>query len=324
MVDLNANRQTAADALLGFSKYFHRGEISPDHRALHKVGGRSADDFYRDRWAYDKVVRSTHGVNCTGSCSWKIYVKDGIITWEAQQTDYPSIGAGQARVRAARLPARRVVLLVHLFAGAGALPVCARRRCWSCTARPRQRLKDPVLAWADVVDDPEKSRRYKAARGMGGFVRAEWWEADRDRRGRARAHDQTYGPDRVAGFSPIPAMSMVSHAVGARFISLIGGAMLSFYDWYADLPVASPQVFGDQTDVPESADWFDAGYLIMWGSNVPVTRTPGRALHDRGPLPRSERWSSSRRTTATTRSSPTSGCRRGQAPTPRWRCRWVM
>ncbi|NEC93114.1 molybdopterin-dependent oxidoreductase, partial [Streptomyces sp. SID12501] len=44
--------------------------------------------------------------------------------------------------------------------------------------------------------------------------------------------------------------------------------------WYADLPVASPQVFGDQTDVPESADWWNAAYLIMWGSNVPVTRTP--------------------------------------------------
>ncbi len=50
--------------------------------------------------------------------------------------------------------------------------------------------------------------------------------------------------------------------------------MLSFYDWYADLPVASPQVFGDQTDVPESGDWWDAAYLMMWGSNVPVTRTP--------------------------------------------------
>ena len=50
--------------------------------------------------------------------------------------------------------------------------------------------------------------------------------------------------------------------------------MLSFYDWYADLPVASPQVFGDQTDVPESGDWWNAGYLIMWGSNLPVTRTP--------------------------------------------------
>ncbi|CAM5425647.1 hypothetical protein STENM36S_02293 [Streptomyces tendae] len=85
---------------------------------------------------------------------------------------------------------------------------------------------------------------------------------------------RTWGPDRVAGFSPIPAMSMVSHAAGARFHSLIGAPMLSFYDWYADLPVASPQVFGDQTDVPESGDWWDAAYLIMWGTNVPVTRTP--------------------------------------------------
>ena len=38
--------------------------------------------------------------------------------------------------------------------------------------------------------------------------------------------------------------------------------------------MASPQVFGDQTDVPESGDWWDASYLMMWGSNVPVTRTP--------------------------------------------------
>ncbi len=36
-----------------------------------------------------KIVRSTHGVNCTGSCSWKSYVKNGLVTWETQQTDYP-------------------------------------------------------------------------------------------------------------------------------------------------------------------------------------------------------------------------------------------
>lgn len=46
---------------------------------------------------------------------------------------------------------------------------------------------------------------------------------------------KTYGPDRCSGFSPIPAMSMVSHCVGTRFIQLIGGVMTSFYDWYADL-----------------------------------------------------------------------------------------
>ena len=55
---------------------------------------------------------------------------------------------------------------------------------------------------------------------------------------------------------------------------MIGGICLSFYDWYADLPPASPQIWGDQTDVPESADWWNASYIIIWGSNIPQTRTP--------------------------------------------------
>lgn len=50
---------------------------------------RDWEDGYRSRWQHDKIVRSTHGVNCTGSCSWKIYVKNGLVTWETQQTDYP-------------------------------------------------------------------------------------------------------------------------------------------------------------------------------------------------------------------------------------------
>ena len=83
-----------------------------------------------------------------------------------------------------------------------------------------------------------------------------------------------YGPDRNVGFSPIPAMSMLSHAAGDRFMQLMGGPMLSFYDWYADLPPASPQIWGDQTDVPESSDWYNSGYIMTWGSNVPMTRTP--------------------------------------------------
>ena len=85
---------------------------------------------------------------------------------------------------------------------------------------------------------------------------------------------KNYGPDRIIGFSPIPAMSMVSYAAGARYLSLLGGVCLSFYDWYCDLPPASPQTWGEQTDVPESADWYNAGFLILWGSNVPQTRTP--------------------------------------------------
>ncbi|VDY42228.1 respiratory nitrate reductase 2 subunit alpha [Salmonella enterica subsp. enterica serovar Daytona] len=36
------------------------------------------------------------------------------------------------------------------------------------------------------------------------------------------------------GFHPIPAMSMVSYAAGTRYLSLLGGTCLSFYDWYCD------------------------------------------------------------------------------------------
>ena len=138
----------------------------------------------------------------------------------------------------------------------------------------RTRLGDPVAAWAEITGDPERAARYKNARGKGGFVRSTWPEVTELI---AAAHVHTvkaYGPDRVVGFSPIPAMSQVSYAAGTRFLSMIGGTILSFYDWYADMPVASPQVFGDQTDVPESGDWWNAAYLIIWGTNLPITRTP--------------------------------------------------
>ena len=262
-----------SDALIRTRRFFTRAEVSADLRTLHQIGGRQADEFYRDRWSHDKVVRSTHGVNCTGSCSWQVYVKDGIITWESQQTDYPSVGPDSPEYEPRGCP-RGAAFSWYTYSPTRVRYPYVRGVLLQAYREAKARTGDPVLAWAAVVQDPETARRYKAARGRGGLVRASWDEAV-ELVAAAHVHTiKTYGPDRVAGFSPIPAMSMVSHASGARFVSLIGGSMLSFYDWYADLPVASPQVFGDQTDVPESGDWWDAGYLIMWGSNLPVTRTP--------------------------------------------------
>ena len=138
----------------------------------------------------------------------------------------------------------------------------------------KARHGDPVAAWASIVENPEQARLYKSQRGHGGLVRASWEEAVEMV---AAAHVHTikrYGPDRVAGFSPIPAMSMVA---------VRRGSAVRLADRRSDAVVLrlvrrsarrQPQVFGDQTDVPESGDWWDASYLILWGSNVPVTRTP--------------------------------------------------
>ncbi|HTJ71512.1 MAG TPA: nitrate reductase subunit alpha [Actinospica sp.] len=261
------------DLLLRLGSAFRRVETSPDHRVEFLTGGREGDVFYRDRWSHDKVVHSTHGVNCTGSCRWKVYVKDGVITWETQETDYPSVGPDRPEYEPRGCP-RGAAFSWYTYSPTRVRYPYARGTLLRSYREAKARLGDPVLAWADVVGDPVRREAYHRARGKGGLVRVSWDEALEIA---AAAHVHTireHGPDRVAGFSPIPAMSMVSHAAGARFMSLIGAPMLSFYDWYADLPVASPQVFGDQTDVPESGDWWDAAYLIMWGSNVPVTRTP--------------------------------------------------
>ncbi|MTL13775.1 nitrate reductase subunit alpha [Nocardia seriolae] len=261
------------EALIRSRRFFTRTEMSPDLRSEYLRGGRQADDFYRDRWSHDKVVRSTHGVNCTGSCSWKVYVKDGIITWETQATDYPSTGPDRPEYEPRGCP-RGAAFSWYTYSPTRVRYPYIRGVLLEMYREAKARTADPVLAWESIVTDPEKARHYKSLRGRGGLVRASWDEAVELI---AAAHVYTvkaFGPDRIAGFSPIPAMSMASFAAGSRFMSLVGGCMLSFYDFYADLPVASPQVFGDQTDVPESGDWWDAGYLIMWGSNVPVTRTP--------------------------------------------------
>jgi nitrate reductase alpha subunit len=234
---------------------------------------RDWEDGYRSRWQHDKIVRSTHGVNCTGSCSWKIYVKNGLVTWETQQTDYPRTRPDMPNHEPRGCP-RGASYSWYLYSANRLKYPQMRKLLLSLWREARGAHEDPVDAWAAIMDNPAAVRRYKQARGRGGFVRTTWEEANELIAAANVYTAKTYGPDRIIGFSPIPAMSMVSYAAGTRYLSLIGGVCLSFYDWYCDLPPASPMTWGEQTDVPEAADWYNSSYIIAWGSNVPQTRTP--------------------------------------------------
>ncbi|MED5621880.1 nitrate reductase subunit alpha [Ideonella sp. BN130291] len=233
---------------------------------------RTWEDAYRARWQHDKIVRSTHGVNCTGSCSWKIYVKGGIVTWETQQTDYPRTRWDLPN-HEPRGCARGASYSWYLYSANRVKYPLVRGRLLKHWREARATL-DPVDAWTAIVNDPAKRADWQKQRGLGGFVRSSWDEVN-EIVAAANVHTiKQHGPDRIIGFSPIPAMSMVSYAAGSRYLSLIGGVCMSFYDWYCDLPPSSPQTWGEQTDVPESADWYNSTYIIAWGSNVPQTRTP--------------------------------------------------
>ena len=234
---------------------------------------RSWEEFYRNRWQHDKIVRSTHGVNCTGSCSWQIYVKDGIVTWEMQALDYPSLEAGLPPYEP-RGCQRGISFSWYLYSPLRVKYPYARGALLDLWKKARAEHSDPVGAWKSLVENTEARTRWQRARGKGGFRRIAWEEALELIAASCIYTIQKHGPDRIAGFSPIPAMSMISYASGARMLQLMGGISLSFYDWYCDLPPASPETWGEQTDVHESADWYNSKLLAVMGSNLNMTRTP--------------------------------------------------
>ena len=309
------------DQLIKFGKFFSRWDETDDGRAVFREGGRKGDTFYRDRWSHDKEVRSTHGVNCTGSCSWKVYVKDGIITWEAQQTDYPTVGPDRPEYEPRGCP-RGAAFSWYTYSPTRVKYPYVRGLLLEMYREAKALHSDPVEAFHSIVSDPVKRNRYISARGKGGLVRSTWAEALEIV---AAAHVHTikyYGPDRCTGFTPIPAMSMVSFSAGVRFIQLIGGVMTSFYDWYADLPVASPQVFGDQTDVPNPVTGGMLPTSSCGGqtSPSPVPRMPTGLPRYVTAVPRLSR---SALTMPTTPNLPTNGCPHRQVPMLRSQWLWV-
>ncbi len=168
---------------------------------------RDWEKFYRNRWAYDKSTRTSHGVNCSGSCSWEVFVKDGLITWELQKAadqqrdaEFSSSWYPYSPVRP-KYPYVRGVLLDFY-------------------RKERQSGRGPVEAWADIVEDSQRSQAYRQARGKAGWRRVSWDESTEIIAAAKVYTIKKYGPDHMASFSPIPAMSMVSFLSGHRLSNL--------------------------------------------------------------------------------------------------------
>ncbi|MDX1744972.1 MAG: molybdopterin-dependent oxidoreductase, partial [Halobacteriales archaeon] len=200
---------------------------------------RDWEDLYRDRWDWDSIARSTHSVNCTGSCSWDVYVKDGQVWREEQSWDFPQFDQDLPN------PNPRG---------------CQKGACYTDYVNADQRVTTPLRRVGD--------------RGEGKWKQISWDEALTEIADHVIDEVLAGRYDAISGFTPIPAMSPVSFASGSRLVNLLGGVSHSFYDWYCDLPPGQPITWGVQTDNAESADWYNSDYIIAWGSNVNVTRIP--------------------------------------------------
>ncbi len=235
---------------------------------------RKWEEFYRNRFQHDRIVRSTHGVNCTGGCSWQVHVKEGIVVWETQQIDYPLLENSLPPYEP-RGCQRGISFSWYLYSPLRIkYPLIRSALIDAYESELEKANGDAVVAWGNLQANNDKRRSYQKARGKGGFRRTSW-DKVLEIMSAANIHTaKKYGPDRVVGFSPIPAMSMLSYAAGGRFLQLFGGVNLSFYDWYCDLPTAFPEIWGEQTDVCESADWYNAKMIADMGACLNMTRTP--------------------------------------------------
>jgi len=234
---------------------------------------RQWEEFYRNRHQHDKIVRSTHGVNCTGGCSWGVYVKDGVVTWELQQTDYPQF-SDELPPYEPRGCQRGISASWYVYSPLRVKYPYIKGVLLDFWEEALKTHDNPIDAWASIVEDNSKRSRYQRARGKGGFRRTSWSKITKIIAASCLYTAKKWGPDRIFAFSPIPAMSMFSFAGGSRFMQLLGGTHLSFYDWYCDLPPAFPEIWGDQTDVAESADWYNGKFIVVTGTTPNRTRTP--------------------------------------------------
>lgn len=213
---------------------------------------RGWESFYVNQFAWDSVGRSAHSMNCTGSCTWKAYVKNGILFKEEQFADYPPIETDPS------------VFKYPSYNPRG----CQKGANFKEYTYGPQRLKYPLIR--------------VGARGGGQWRKATWDEALGLVAGKIAYHIQNSGTpgipnsgaDTINFYAAIPAKHHISVAGGFRVANLIGAPVLSFYDWYCDLPPGEPQTWGVQTDACEGADFYNSKLIVLWGANTLETRIP--------------------------------------------------
>jgi nitrate reductase alpha subunit len=225
-------RQALAKAILDRGTLAAKHVLALDllervHEPIGEYPYRGWENLYQKQWDYDSFGRTTHSINCTGSCTWKVYVKNGIAFKEDQYADYPDINS--------------------------TLPTYNPRGCQKGANYKEyvygpQRLKYPLIR--------------AGARGEGKWRKASWEEALNYIAGKVVETISNHGPDTITFYSANQAKFAITYSAGARLANLIGGVVCSFYDWVSDLPPGEPITWGVQTDSCESADWFNSKYII--------------------------------------------------------------
>jgi DMSO reductase family type II enzyme molybdopterin subunit len=198
-------------------------------------------DVYRERWARDKIVRSSHFVNCwyQAHCAWNVYVKDGMVWREEQAADYPQIRAD-----------------VPDFNPRG----CQKGACFS------ERMYDPAR-----VQYPLKRA---GPRGSGKWKRISWDQALSEIADSMIQTIDEEGSDRII-WDDGPGISLGAQTAGAaRLRLLLDSTTLDMNTEIGDGHRGTAETFGKIVFERSADDYFFSDLIVCWGSNPYYTQIP--------------------------------------------------
>jgi DMSO reductase family type II enzyme molybdopterin subunit len=198
-------------------------------------------DVYRQRWAWDRVVRSSHWVNCwyQAHCAWNVYVKDGIVWREEQAADYPQVRPD-----------------VPDFNPRG----CQKGACFS------ERMYDPAR-----VQHPLKRA---GPRGSGKWKRISWDQALGEIAESMVTTIVEEGTDRII-WDDGPGISLGAQTAGAgRLRALLDSTGLDMNTEIGDGHRGTAETFGKIVFERSSDDYFFSDLIVFWGSNPHYTQIP--------------------------------------------------
>jgi anaerobic selenocysteine-containing dehydrogenase len=198
-------------------------------------------DVYRERWRWDKIVKSTHFVNCwyQAHCCWNVYVKDGLVWREEQAANYPQTNPD-----------------VPDFNPRG----CQKGGCVS------ERMYDPAR-----VRYPLKR---VGPRGSTQWKRISWDEALSEI---AEAMLDTLvedGSDRIVwDMGPLYTEGTMA-AAHQRHVVLLDSTCLDMNSEIGDAHRGVAETFGKISFERSADDYFYSDLILIWGSNPLYTQIP--------------------------------------------------
>ncbi len=198
------------------------------------------EDLMRGKWTWDRVVRGSRGLNCTGHCAFNVYVKDGIVWREEQQGEYGRSGEDTPD-----------------YGPRG----CQKGLRQSKYMYGRQRVLYPM--------------KRAGERGAGKWERISWDQACTEIADRFLDYAIEHGPESITfAMGTQMTLKRASFASLFRFANLAGITVPETFAGVGDLPVGAYQVLGYELPGDNMAAVFKSKVCLVWACNPALTRIP--------------------------------------------------